>query len=219
MSSSQQRIEILVDVFAKKQQRAMALSSLTPPELVEAILQEFQGDLDYLGSTPGDYRLLRGSDRSPLDEGVLIEQQVAKQEHLVLVEQEVPPPSGTRRPTRSVYVREQAGREEGRNQVYKLHWLPAVIGRREKKATPGELVAVDLAAHPTGLRGSRRHAQITEEQGKFYVEGLSQNPTMVEDAQGNRTPLNATKHLLHDGDRIYLERSQITLKFLIREEG
>ncbi|NJN66781.1 MAG: FHA domain-containing protein [Chloroflexaceae bacterium] len=66
---------------------------------------------------------------------------------------------------------------------------------------------------------SRRHAQITEERGQFYLEGLSQNPTMVEDAQGNRVPLHASKHRLHHGDRICLERSQITLKFLIRDEG
>lgn len=218
MSSSQQRIRLLVDVFATKNQKADALPSLVPAELVEAILQEFQGekDLEYLSNTPELYYLLRASDRSPLDENTPLGQQVSDQEQLVLAEQEMPLPNGTQRPTQPIYMREQTA-EQATSQVYKLHWLPAIIGRRDKKHAQNEFVVVDLASHAAGLRVSRRHAQITEEKGKFYVEGLSQNPTIIEDTDGNQTPLNSTRHLLHHKDLIHLERSQITLQFLVRD--
>jgi hypothetical protein len=130
MSSSQQRIRLLVDVFAKKNQKADALPSLVPAELVEAILQEFQGekDLEYLSNTPELYYLLRASDRSPLDENTPLGQQVSDQEQLVLAEQEMPLPNGTQRPTQPIYMREQTA-EQATSQVYKLHWLPAIIAK------------------------------------------------------------------------------------------
>ena len=46
MSGGQTRLNVRIDVFEKADQRALPLRELTPPQLVEAILQEFR-ELEY----------------------------------------------------------------------------------------------------------------------------------------------------------------------------
>jgi hypothetical protein len=214
MSANQSRLALRIDIFEKTDQRAEALSELTPPELIEAILEEFR-ELEYLGDVPADYLLRKAEDATLLDEKrPLSRQQLPGNTHLVLVEQEHPLPEGTRRPSTPIYLREQPA-----GKVYKLHWLPAIIGRTGQQQAQQERLAVNLNAQRGGLRVSRRHAQITEVSGKFYVESLASNPTSVEDSSGQRTTLPPnTRHPLYHGDYIYLERSDITLKFIVRNE-
>lgn len=213
MSASQTRLELLIDVFEKPRQRALALPNLTPSELVDAIIQEFR-ELEYLSDTPADYQLLRAEDHAPLDEGSRLGQQVSKRERLILVERELPLPKDGQRPAKHIYLREQV---TGR--VYKLHWQPAIIGRTDKSQPHNEWVAVDLAPHKTGLRVSRRHAKITEKKGQYYIESLAHNPTAIKDSEGNTIPLDSEKQPLNHGDVIYLERSNIALKFIVREDA
>lgn len=212
MGTHQPRLELLIDVFERKSQRALTLPSLTPPALVTAVLQEFR-ELDYLGDRPDDYMLLRASDGQALDPATPVGQQLGAQEQLVLVEYEAPLPPGTQRPTRPVYLREQA-----MGIVYRLHWLPAIIGRLDEHQEYHDRLAVDLSAHSAGLRVSRRHAQLVEADGQFYVERLSQNSTLVKDAWGAIMPVEQERQPLHHGDTIVLERSQLALKFIVREE-
>ena len=211
MTTNPARIPLLIDIFDKKAQRALALPTMTPPELVEAVLQEFR-EIEYLGDTPGEYRLIKLKDQAPLKNDTPIGQQLTSNDQLLLNEHAASVPKNAQALTKHVYLREQ-----GSGKVYKLHWQPAVIGRPDKQAT-NEYLAVNLGPYPTATHVSRRHAQITEENGSFYIASLStQNPTSLKDAQGNVIArLGTQKHPLQHGDTISLDYSQITLKFIIR---
>ncbi len=112
MSSSQKRLELKVDVFEKASQRAMPLPTLKPPELVEAILQEFR-ELEYLSDTAADYQLLKADDASLLNDEEPIRNQLAKGSHIVIAENEESMPQGTSRPSNPIYLREQASGKVG----------------------------------------------------------------------------------------------------------
>lgn len=214
MTTQQTRLELLIDIFDKKAQRAQALPTLTPPELIAAVLQEFR-EIESLSTTPTEYRLVKADDRSELKPDSSIGQQLRNQDQLMLFEQILPLPAKAQRPTRPIYLRDQAN-----GKVYKLHWYPAIIGRPDTKQQNNDLLAVNLGAYSAGSHVSRRHAHITEENGQFYVTSLSQqNPTSVKDAHGNTTTLTTEKHRLQHGDIISLDYSQIALKFIVREKA
>ena len=101
--SNNTRIRLRIDIFDAHNQEALVKASLTPEELVEAILQEFRGDPDqiYLTNQPANYFLKRVSNSKPLQQGVaLAEQQLAPDEHLCLVERTPLGPSNTRPPSK-----------------------------------------------------------------------------------------------------------------------
>jgi hypothetical protein len=209
MSADDARIELQIDVFDLAAQRALALSALTPPQLVAAVLEEFR-ELEFLGDDPSSYQLLKAADRSPLDDSAAVGDQLGGGDRLILAERVAPPPAGARPPSKPVYLREQTS-----GKVFRLDWQPAIIGRPDRGQEQNELVAVDLAGHPAGQRVSRRHAQIVESDGVFFVEPLSPNPTVVRDGQGNALPAQKRQPLRH-GDVVFLENSQIALKFIVR---
>lgn len=213
MSTVQSRLEVTIDVFEQKNNRASIVPQLTVRELIEAIVQEFQA-LAYLSATPNGYSLLRARDRVVLDQNMPLGQQLKPGERLILVEDEPQAPDGTQRPTKHAYLRDEAS-----GQVYKLHWCPAIIGRADTGLPYNERIAVDFAAHDRSVRVSRRHAQITEEKGRFFIESLSQNPTTLKDSRGRETTLNGRTLPLEHGDIVSLDQSQITLKFIVRDEG
>ncbi len=212
MSTSASRLELQIDVFEKLNQKALPLSTLTPTQLVEAILQEFR-ELEYLSDKPADYQLVKAEDQLPLDEESQLKAQLINGGRLVIMEKEQSLPSGTNHPTRAIYLREQAA-----GKVYKLHWQPAIIGRPDKNQLQNDQVAVNLESYKTGLRVSRRHAQITEKNGQYFIQSMSRNPTSIRDTDGNVIPVTSEKRPLQNGDIIHLERSNIALKFIIREE-
>jgi hypothetical protein len=207
---SQTRLDLRIDVFEKTNQRALALPNLTPPDLVEAILQEFR-ELEYLGNTPTDYLLLNAKDKTPLDNESQLQQQSLNGGQLILFEKELPPPAGTKRPSHHLYLREQSS-----GKVYKLHWQPAIIGRPDKNQPYNEWIVVSLESHPAGLRVSRRQAMITEEGGQYFIESMSRNPTSIKNNEGKTIPVATNKQPLHHGDIIYLDRSNIAFKFIVR---
>jgi hypothetical protein len=210
MSSSQSRLELQIDIFEKAGQRALALPDLTPPELVDSILQEFR-ELEYLGDSPTDYQLFKAADKSPLDNEDQIQSQVSNAERLVLVELMPPLPAGTERPSDKIYLRELAS-----GKVYKLSWLPAIIGRPDKNQPFDDRLAVNLETFETGLRVSRRQAMITEENGQYFVESMSRNPTSIRNSEEQNIPVTSQKQPIQPGDVILLERSNIALKFIMR---
>ncbi|MCG8346237.1 MAG: FHA domain-containing protein [Chloroflexales bacterium] len=212
MSAGQSRIELFVDVLAEKNQRALVLPNVTVTELVEEILQEFR-TLDHLSDLADDYQLLKVRDRSLLDPSAQIGKQLANHDHLVLVEHEPPLPEKTRRPTKHLYLR-----DADTGKVYKLHWQPAIIGRPENTQQQKSVISVDLTGHERALRVSRQHAQISEENGQYYIQRLSQNPTTIKDEQGATIVLDMEKRPLQPGQIIYLDNSRIALTFLVREK-
>lgn len=220
MSSSEARRKLRIDIFEHKEQAALALVKLTPPALIEAILQEFH-DVPYLSNRVADYQLHKSGDGSPLPDDLALGQ-LAENERLVLVERTAPVPTGARSPSRALYLCEERSNpgEEQSKQLYPLPWVPAIIGRPDNNLKDNALLAVNLekAANGLGLRVSRRHARIEEENGRYFVASLApNNPTYHLTAADQRTRLTEAKHPLQDGDRLYLEGSELTLKFLVRE--
>jgi hypothetical protein len=216
MSGKHVRHDLLIDVGDVQEQVAQVLPQITPLELIAAILEEFS-EFEYLGPPAADYILIRHSDQTPLDEADNLQRQVASGDHLALIERQVEPPDGTRPPSKRLYLREKGvNHEQASSKVYKLHWLPAVIGRRGQELADNDVVAVNLSAHSAGLRVSRRHAQISEKNGQFYIESLSSNATIVQTGDQHKT-LDSGKHVLQHGDVIYLVRSEIALQFIVRD--
>ncbi|MEZ4864319.1 MAG: FHA domain-containing protein [Caldilineaceae bacterium] len=213
MSAAQTRRKLRIDVFAQHEQQALALPLLKPPALINAILTEFAG-IDYLSNNPAHYQLVKTAERTPLDDELPIGEQVADDTQLTLVESAVTPPKGAQRPSAPIYLREvQSGA------VYKLHWQPAIIGRPTDALPNNEWIAVNLESYPSGMRVSRRHAQILEEEGAFFVQSLSpNNPLYLRNSAGQETLVTATQTPLHHGDLLWLEGSDITLKFIIRRD-
>ena len=210
MSTTPSRLELRVDILDKKNQRALALSNLTAAEFVQAILREFR-ELEYLSDAPADYVLFRASDKSMLDAAGQLQPQVTANERLVLVEARPALPAETRRPAQNIYLRDLTT-----GKVYKLNWLPAVIGRPDKNQPYDDWIAVNLEAYQAGLRVSRRQAMITEDSGRYFVESMSRNPTAIKRESGELVPVDTAKQPLNHGDVIFLERSNISLKFIVR---
>jgi hypothetical protein len=212
MSANQARIELLIDVFDQKAQRAIALPTLLPAELVAAVIEEFR-EIEYLGSDPLGYQLINTATRTVLDEQVRLGQQLAGGDRLALVERAEAVPQGTQPLSQPVYLREQSN-----GTVYKLGWQPAIIGRADVTLKDNQQLAVNLGAHPAGQRVSRRHAQVVEAKGQFFVESLSQNPTIVKTRQGAATRVERERCRIQHGDTIVLENSQIMLKLIVRDK-
>lgn len=206
------RLELYIDVLDKKNQHVLVEDDLTPVDLIAAILEEFQ-ELDYLSNTPDGYQLRRAVDGAALEPTSTLRRQVDDADRLILAEVGPPLPGSAQRPTQQIYLREQ-----GAGRVYKLHWYPAIIGRPDPTLIHNDWLAINLADHEQGLRVSRRHAQIVEEAGAFYIECLSSNPITVQHAAGPHPLLQGQQHPLAHGDTIYLDKSQIVLKFIVRQE-
>ncbi len=216
MSITDERLRLTVDVFDQLAQQARPLPSLTVQEFVAAILTEFQADFAHLGSEATQYYLTRvepsSGDITTLQGDELLAQQVQDGDHLVFCEKKQVSSTASTAPHHAIYLREQS-----QSRVFPLQWLPALIGRPHYDQPDAPAPAVDLSGYPTGLRVSRRHAQIVEEGGRYYVESLSPtNPMALRDTAGNRIRLQEQKQLLQDGDTIILENSEIQLQFLVR---
>ncbi|MFN8468715.1 MAG: hypothetical protein U0X20_24365 [Caldilineaceae bacterium] len=207
---SAKRLEVQIDVLNRPNQRALPLADLTPPELIAAILQEFR-DIEYLGVDGTDYCLLRSEDGMELDPTVELGEQLGAKPHLRLVERPLKVPSGAQRVEEGLYLREEAG-----GRVFRLAWLPAIVGRSDATLKGDELVAANLESLPTGLRVSRRHIRVTGDGGQYFAECMSSNPASLRRANGGTAALGRTRQSLVSGDVLYLDRSEIALKFIVR---
>jgi hypothetical protein len=211
-----ERVELKIDVFDKKSQPARVLRSLTIRELIEEILLEFN-EFEFLDShAPWNYDLVMKEDDAPLAPmRTVAELHLSRGTELALVEKLSLPQEGATTMPGNVYLLYMPKSETENNHVFKLNWQPAIIGRPDTKQPQNHLLAVNLESFPTGLRVSRRHAKIYTRDGDYYVESLSNNPTLVND---DPQPLAGARRL-EPGDVILLERSDIALKFITRPDG
>lgn len=76
-------------------------------------------------------------------------------------------------------------------------------------------VALISAAAISAALFGRRDPSVLQD-GVFFVEPLSPNPTVVHDGQGNVFPAQQRQPIRH-GDVVLLENSQIALKVIVRE--
>lgn len=182
-------------------QRAKVRPSLTVEDLITNIASEFET------GEAVDYELYREGVPTPLARSEPLEvQQIKSGETLIFMR----PILQHRRP---IYAKRKASLElHGTETRFLIQWQPAVIGRPDADPVHSGLLAVNLEWHPNNRRISRRHAQITEEEGIYYIESLAaNNPTYLNQdrlAPGERYPL---KH----NDLIYLRSSKVRLKFIL----
>ncbi len=197
---SDEYIELTIDVFDSTGNLAKVRKTLTVRRLIDEILREFD-DLDR--STPEAYAVYLKNQSKPLDrDSTLAQLDIQAHDELEL-----------RYSRRSVRERLSGGkrlflRDESTGQAFAIDWQPALIGRPDVDPTHNELLAVNLEPFPNSLRVSRRHAQISEDRGVFYVESAAfNNPTFL---NSETTPI-AGKRRIQSGDRIRLGKSGIVL--------
>ena len=230
--NKQPRLELLIDVFSLKKQRALVLPTLMPAELITQVIKEFGGTnnigrgvtetapdkylkMEYICDSADEYLLIKASTKQPLNPTVPLGKQLAPLDLLILVELIKPLPADTVRPSRPIYLVEQRS-----NKVYKIHWLPAIIGRSSLNLPFNDRLAVNLSWHPDGQRVSRRHAQLTEINGQFFVTSLSPNPVLIKRSQDLQIRVEGERgpQPLNRGDELIFNNNQIALKFIVRDE-
>jgi hypothetical protein len=199
-------LELSFDVFDETEQNASVRPSLTVAELILEILNEFE-DLD--GRRPDLYGLYPEGAQRPLERGkTLTEQGVHSGDRLVFGWAR----DSLRQLRRPLTHGPQFALQEVTSQVlFGLEWQPAIVGRPDADSAHNELLAVNVRWLPGSRRVSRRHAQITEQDGVYYLEGLAENnPTLL---NGQQLSLGR-KYQLREGDTIGLGTSNIQLVFV-----
>lgn len=196
-------VELSIDVFDVAGQKAKVRRTLTVRSLIDEILREFD-DLDR--RTPDVYGIfMKGASKAVAREQTMIQLDLQNQDELVF--------KYLRQSVRRMIVGAPPAylREESSDRHYDILWQGAIIGRPDADPVHSELLAVNLETYPNGQRVSRRHAQILEEGGEYYVESLSQsNPTFL----NSETNPITERRLLRNGDRIRIGNKLFTLTFL-----
>ncbi len=210
---SLQRISLSIKVLGLGSQRAEALASLKPPELIAEILQEFRDELPYLGTQPEDYTLCLASSTFRLDEQLpLNEQNLGNNPSLILEERPVNLPIGASALSKAAYFR-----EPNSGQVYRLRWQPAIIGRPYPGKNDEALLGVNLENLPDGRKISRRQACLTEKNGQFFIKNLSSNNPFLLNTATNpdrRFPIEDQEHPIQDKDQLWMGSDSLCLTFL-----
>ena len=195
-------IDVKIEVFEHTGQRARLRRSLTVHTLIEDILREFD---DISADSPEKYAIyLKGFDHplKPLE--TLAELDIQPQDELVFdyVRQSI---------RRMLEVKNYATlREETSGKEFDIQWQPAVIGRPSTDVDHNIILAVNVQLLPNGKTVSRKHAQITFEEGRYFIEPL---------AEQNKVFLNGKELLLHgkreirNGDKLSLGINKLTLVF------
>jgi hypothetical protein len=200
-------LDLTFDIFDETDQRASVRMSLTVEQLIAEVLQEFEG-LEQ--SNPAAYALTLEGRLAALDvRRTLVEQGVQNGDHLVFgwVQKSG---EALRQPLQG--TTQVALQEASTGSLYPITWQPARIGRPDADPAHNELLAVNLEWLPAGRSISRRHAQITERAGGYYLESLtSQNPTSLND----KALVPGQTVRLNPGDRITLGHNNIELTFII----
>ncbi len=199
-------LEVVIDVFDEREQRAAVLASATAAVLIEEIMREFP-DLQAAGAER--YSLfLADTHRSLVPPKTLADQGVQSGDRLVFGWADASGEIARRPVSRPGWA---VLRDEANGRDYPITWQPARIGRPDADTAHNAQLLVDVQWLPEGGRVSRRHAEVTEQGGVYYLEALAaQNPTLLNGkpiAPDRPVPLNA-------GDRIGLGGSAIVLAFV-----
>lgn len=196
-------LEVTIDVFDEAGQRAAVLRTLPVRGLIDEVVREFDGLEKSAAQSYAVY--LKEGNRLLDPNQTLAEQGVADHDELVFGWVQA-----ARAPGRLVISSSRTAvlREEQSGMVFPIEWQPAVIGRPHSDPALNRLLAVDVSPLPNSRRVSRRHAQITERDGQYFLESLSpHNPTYMDGA-----PVTG-KRPLQPGSRIHLGGSSIALVF------
>ena len=164
-------IDVKIDVFEHPDQRARVLESLTPAGLIQEILKEFD---DITADAPEKYAIyLKGMER-PLNANYTMTQlDIQPQDELVF--------DYVRKTIRQMLQPSQYAmlREDTSGKSFDIQWQPAVIGRPTNEVDHDITLAVNVQLIPNGMTISRKHAQITFSDGKYYIEMLAENNLLI----------------------------------------
>jgi hypothetical protein len=206
-------VELSINIFDQTQ-HALVRKHLTVDRLISDILREFAQELDLNRK----YILIyEGRQLDP--ELVIGEASFAPDAELMFGYYE-PVRQGTISSTgeftrSKLIAREQAMgqlpslRELETGQEFPLHKNPTIIGRSSANHSVVEKIDIDLLPFRESRTVSRVHAQITNADGTYYVEGLKdQRPVYINDA-----PLPyGRKQALRNGDRIGIGEVQFVFQ-------
>ncbi|MBI9044785.1 MAG: FHA domain-containing protein [Anaerolineaceae bacterium] len=198
-------VEISIDVFDQARQRARVKRSLTVGGLIDEILKEFD-DLDI--GNPDIYALfLKGQDR-PLDKYRSLN------DLDIQIDDEFSFLYAMHSPRDNIAMAEKSKailRVDATGELIEIKWQPALIGRPDNDPAHNELLALNMQTVPGGLNVSRKHAQITQVNNRYFLESLSAyNPTFINNEVG---PIQ-TQRALNSGDVIYLGQNKVPITFL-----
>jgi pSer/pThr/pTyr-binding forkhead associated (FHA) protein len=198
-------IDVKIDVFEQTGQRARLRKSLTVNDLIGEILREFD---DITADSPEKYAIyLKGFDHPLRPAETLAQLDIQPQDELVFeyVRQTI---------RRMLDVSQYATlHEEGTGKEFDIQWQPAVIGRPSTDVDHNIILAVNVQLLPDGKTVSRRHAQITFSEGRYFVEALAeQNPTFV---NGKELPA-LSKREIRNGDKLTFGNNRLTMTFATR---
>jgi len=194
-------LEVRLDIFEHLAEPARVRKNLKIAELIDEILKEFS---DVPSESPQRYELYLKGNKKPISRNsTLAQADIQPQDELVLTYSHQDDPREMFAESKRVYLRDE---EDGR--IYTLEWSPALIGRPNKSAEQDILMAVNLQQHPHGMTVSRRHAQITLENGHFFLQALAENnPTVL----NKRVIPPGSRAELQDNDSFFLgKRLQMT---------
>ncbi|GAB4487631.1 MAG: hypothetical protein Fur0016_01430 [Anaerolineales bacterium] len=201
-------IDVKIDVFENAGQRARVRKTLTVRDLIQEILKEFD---DIPADSPEKYAVyLKGDDRPLKVDSNLIQLDIQPQDELVF--------DYIRHTLRRMFKPEQVVylREEATGRVFTLEWQPAVIGRPTNEADHNLTLAVNVQSLPEGMTISRRHAQVTLSEGRYFIEALAENNPVL--LNGKEVPVNARREL-KNGDNLVMGRNHVTFTFLTHKLG
>lgn len=201
------RMNITVEIQSIGPKRANVRSSMYVASLISATKDKFNLD--------GSYVLVRKGERQPLSPEIPLDQAGISDGSVLLCARIVQASrtkdaieSGVREPISKQFKRVYL--QEVRQLVeYDMAWQPAVIGRRDRRdPSNNKLLVVDLEGFEEAPTVSRHHACITEKDGSFFIEGISENnPTYL----GDTRLKPGIKVSLPVGSRIRVGRVTLTL--------
>jgi pSer/pThr/pTyr-binding forkhead associated (FHA) protein len=200
-------IDVKIDVFEHTAQRAKVRKNLTITALVEEILREFD---DITADSPEKYAVyLKGFDRPLTPGSTLTQLDIQPQDELIF--------DYVRQTIRQMLDVSQYAilREESTGKEFDIQWQPAVIGRPSTEVDHNIILAVNVQLLPDGKTISRKHAQTTVTDGRYFIEPMAdQNPVYL---NGRELPVNTRREIKH-GDRIAFGRNKLTMT-LVTQQG
>lgn len=171
----QQRLTLNITLFSETH-RANVLATLTVTDLIQEILVAFGNRLRFLNQhQPERYQIACSDETKPLAETAVLAHYLHDEDTLIFSERPRPTPDGATPLEAPFYLRY-------RSHVFPVNWQPALIGRPEPAAAQNNLLAVNLEMFSRAV--SRQHAEIVEENGRWFIRQLTANPVLL-----NGTPL------------------------------
>lgn len=193
--------ELNFDIAGEKEVQP---ASVNPDMLVQELIMEIGREFEI--NPVEEFELYHKESRQALEKGESVAVATYPGETLVFDR----PATRLRQP---IHSNHRASLQlQDNKEIYEVQWQPAIIGRPDADPVHSALLAIKLDFLDNSRRISRRHAQITEEDGTYYLELLAEkNPTFL-----NQEAMKVgQKYPLKPGDRILLKNSGVVLDFLL----